>query len=109
VALIANGKNAPDAEGHSVLTLREVSAPVLPCEIEVLGNPAAAAEAASKFVGARVTRMEEKVLTVEVSGTAQAAALLTHLTSNGVLVVRFAPHGPGLEERYRRAFGGSES
>ena len=107
VALISGGKNAADAEGRTVLVLGEMAAPVLTCEIEVLSGAPAAAELASQFVGARVISVEGLRLSVEVGGTAQAAALLKHLTGAGIAVVRFDPRGPGLEERYRKAFGGT--
>ncbi len=108
VALIAEGRNAADAEGHTVLTLRGGEAPgvAVRCEIEVLGDAAAATTAAAAFAGATVQETSGLRLFVLVAGgTEQAAALLQHLVTSGVRVVRFDPQGPALEERYRQAFG----
>ena len=105
VALIAQGRNAADAEGQSVLTLRSAEAPRLQCAIEVAGDAEPAARAAADF-GARVLQAGGNRLQVEISGgPEQGAALLKHLVWTGVAVVRFDPEGPGLEERYRQAFG----
>ncbi len=106
VALIAAGRNAADAEGRTVLVLEEPKAELLTCEVEVLGEAQAVAEAAASFPGARVVKVEGARLFVEVSGGApQAGALLKHLVGAGVTVARFDTRGPALEDRYRKAFG----
>jgi ABC-2 type transport system ATP-binding protein len=106
VALIAQGRNAADAEGRTVLELRPGESPALRCEIEVLGEIEAALSTAKLFSGARGVQVEGTHLRVEIAGgPAEAAALLRHLVGSGVVVVRFDPRGPALEERYRQTFG----
>jgi ABC-2 type transport system ATP-binding protein len=108
VALIAEGRNAADSDGQSVLTLS--APPSLPdarttCEIEILGDAQVAVRAASDFAGARVTSSEQQRLRVELpAGSEQGTALLQHLLSADVKIVHFDSRGPGLEERYRQAF-----
>ncbi len=106
VALIANGRNATDAEGHTVLTLAGLVQPQLTCEIEVVGAAETAAPAVAGLAGARVVRVDGSRLRVEVEGgVEQASALLQRVLAAGVIVLRFDCRGPGLEERYRQAFG----
>src|SRR6202167_4050665 len=54
IALIGAGRNATDAEGHSVLQLRAAQTPVRIYEIEVIGDSAAAVAIVNSAVGARV-------------------------------------------------------
>lgn len=106
VALIAGGRNATDAEGHTVLNLAGRVQPRLTCEIEVVGAAEVAMPAAEAFAGIRVVGADGSRLRFEVEGgVEQASALLQHLLRAGVVVVRFDCRGPGLEERYRQAFG----
>ena len=107
VALIASGRNAADAEGQTVLVLRGAAVMALSCEIEVMDGAEQAASAIASFAGATLAETQGAVLRAEVSGgMTQAAALLRHLVSSGVTVVRFDPRGPALEDRYRKTFGG---
>jgi hypothetical protein len=77
------------------------------CEIEVLGDPAAALAFLEARAGTRVVERGGGRLAVEIAGAPEAAAaLLRDLVAAGCAVVRFDPRG-GLEERYRRAFGGA--
>jgi ABC-2 type transport system ATP-binding protein len=109
VALIANGRNAPDSEGHTVLALRAAPEPRLLCDMEVAGAAEPAARAAASFPGARVILAEGSRLRAEVTGGAeQAAAFLQHLLAAGVRPVWFDTRGLGLEERYRKAFGAEQ-
>ena len=106
VALIANGQNASDGQGHSVLTLAGPPQPQFFCEIEVAEPAGTAARAIEGFAGARVLAAAGSRLCVEVTGGAdQGSALLRRLLDAGITVVRFDSRGPGLEERYRQAFG----
>jgi ABC-2 type transport system ATP-binding protein len=78
----------------------------LACEIEVLGDPARAAALLRERAGVRMLEAAGARLRVEVAGGPEAAAaLLRDLVAAGVAVVRFDSRG-GLEERYRRTFGG---
>jgi ABC-2 type transport system ATP-binding protein len=107
VALIAEGRNARDPEGRTVLDLRGAPAAVLVCQVDVLGDAQAAAAVVAGFAGAHVMEAKGSSVVVELRGTADdAASLLRHLVSAGVRVARFDPRGPALEHRYRQAFGG---
>lgn len=107
VAFIANGHSAADAEGRTVITLGGgTPALLLNCEIEIIGNAQAIVPMLAQFAEARVLEVTQGCLRVEVNGGAErAAALLSHLVSSGVKVLRFDPRGPDLEERYRNVFG----
>lgn len=114
VALIAAGRNAAGADGQSVVTLSgPAAAPadsLVSCEIEIVGDAQVAARAAANLPGARVIFAEGRRLRVELpAGIAQGTLLLQALFVAGVVVVRFDARGPGLEERYRQAFGAGKS
>ncbi len=110
VALIANGRNAADAQGRTVLDLRQPEELHLICEIEVVGDPDPAVAALASFPEARLLEATGACLRVElVAGGAKAAALLRHLVDAGVAVLRFDPRPPALEERYRQTFGARQS
>lgn len=107
VCFIAQGKNAaedmvlgasgPEAEGAPT---------ALFCELEFLGEAAAASAAASQFNGARVTQEETARLRVEIPGPPEIAAdFLAHMVRAGIRVVRFDRSAEILEERYRKTFG----
>jgi ABC-2 type transport system ATP-binding protein len=105
IALIGEGRNAADAEGHSVIHLREPQAPVRIYEIELLGDSAAAVNIVNSTAGMRLLESSASRLVVEISGTDdQVAALLRALVFGGVNVLRFDHRALGLEERYRLAF-----
>ena len=105
VALIADGRNAAAPDGQTVLTLGGAAQPRLTCEIEVLGEARAAATALARVVGAEVISAEGSRLRVEVAGDpSRAGPILQALLAAGITIVRFDSRGPGLEERYRRAF-----
>jgi ABC-2 type transport system ATP-binding protein len=105
IALIAQGRNAADAEGNTVIRLRRPELPTRAYEIEILGEAAVAAVLAAAVPGVRVLETGPARLAVEIAGAdAEAAALLRHLVTAGFAVVRFAPRTVALEERYRRAF-----
>jgi ABC-2 type transport system ATP-binding protein len=104
IALIGGGRNAADAEGHSVIQLHAPQAPLRTYEIRLLGDSAAAGAVASA-AGVRVAESGAGRLLVEINGTdEQVAALLRALVVAGVSVVGFEERAVGLEERYRRAF-----
>jgi ABC-2 type transport system ATP-binding protein len=110
VALIAGGRNAAGADGQSVVTLSgPAAAPadsLVTCEIEIVGDAQVAARAAANVPGARVISVEGRRLRVELpGGISQGTLLLQALFAAGVVVVHFDARGPGLEERYRQAFG----
>jgi len=106
IALIAAGRNASDAEGHSVIQLRAPRAPVRVYEIEFMGDARPALGVANSVAGVRLLQSGPSHLVVEiVGGDDQAASLLRALVMGGVNVVRFDHRAVDLEERYRLAFG----
>jgi ABC-2 type transport system ATP-binding protein len=105
IALIGAGRNASDAEGHSVLQLRAPQAPVRIYEIELLGDSAPAATIVNSLAGARSLESSAGRLVVEITGAdEQAVALLRALVLAGVNVLRFDHRALGLEERYTMVF-----
>jgi ABC-2 type transport system ATP-binding protein len=105
IALIGAGRNATDAEGHSVIHLRAPQAPARIYEIELLGDSAAAMNVLSSVAGTRLLESGPGRLVVEITGAdEQVAAVLRTLVVAGVTVLRFDHRALGLEERYRLAF-----
>ncbi len=105
IALIGAGRNASDAEGHSVLQLHTPQAPVRIYEIELIGDSSTAATIVSSVAGARTVEFSTGRLVVEITGAdEQAATLLRALVVGGVNVMRFDHRALGLEERYRMIF-----
>jgi ABC-2 type transport system ATP-binding protein len=105
IALIGAGRNATDAEGHSVLQLRAPQAPVRIYEIELEGDSATAAAIVNSIAGTRLLESGAGRLVVEITGAdEQAAALLRTLVVGGVNVLRFDHRALDLEERYRMVF-----
>jgi ABC-2 type transport system ATP-binding protein len=105
IALIGGGRNATDAEGHSVLQLRTPQDPVRIYEIELMGDSAPAVAVVNSLAGARTLESSAGRLVVEITGAdEQAAALLRALVVAGVNVLRFDHRALGLEERYRMVF-----
>ena len=109
VALIAEGRNATDAEGRNMLLLGSGEGSEMTCEVHVTSGAEAAALRAGEFEGARLLEVDDRRLCVKLAGDDErAAAFLRHLVTAGVSVVRFAAGVPGLEERYRQVFGGGK-
>jgi ABC-2 type transport system ATP-binding protein len=105
IALIGAGRNATDAEGHSVLQLRAPQPRVRIYEIELLGDNAPAVTIVNSVAGARTLESSADRLVVEMTGAdEQAAALLRALVVGGANVLRFDNRALGLEERYRLVF-----
>jgi ABC-2 type transport system ATP-binding protein len=105
VAFIQSGRSAADAEGRTVISLGSVATSVMSCEVETVGPAAAAVPVAKQFPGARLLDTRETTFRVEIEGGPErAAAFLNHLVSSGIAVLRFDPHGPDLEARYRTVF-----
>ena len=102
VTFIAAGRLADESAAPATTT-----APGLTCEIEVLGDTARTVALLRDRPGVRLVESTGARVAVEVAGGPEAAAgVLRDLVAAGCAVVRFDPRG-GLEERYRRAFGGA--
>ncbi len=108
VAFIGAGRNVSTPYVAATGEAKGESRNNLLCEMEVSGDMASASQAAAAFSGAKVTGSSSKRLQVEISGGEErAAALLRHMVTAGVAIIRFTCHGPGLEEVYKDIFGGS--
>jgi len=105
VALIAEGRNAKDSEGRTVLSMAAGPQEGTVCDFELAGEGADAAQLLAGLEGARLLSAAEGVLRVHVAGGAEEASrLLAHLLARGAVVKRFDTRGPGLEEQYRKIF-----
>ena len=105
VALIGAGRNATDADGHSILQLRAPQAPARIYEIELLRDSTSAAAIVNSVAGARTLESSAGRLVVEILGAdEQVAALLRTLVMGGVDIVGFDHRALDLEERYRMVF-----
>jgi ABC-2 type transport system ATP-binding protein len=106
IALIGSGRNATDAEGHSVIQLRVPQAQMRIYEVEWIGEGSAAADIVKSFPAARLLESSAQQLALELAGEDEpAASLLRTLVTGGVSVIRFDRRTLDLEERYRLAFG----
>lgn len=107
VVLIGEGKNVGEGRVESTAETLPPGSSTGVYEIEVLGSAAPAAELAAQFAGARVLESHGSRVVVTIQGGApQAPRLLRHLVTGGIEVIRFDRPSEGLEERYRKAFGG---
>jgi ABC-2 type transport system ATP-binding protein len=110
IALIDAGRNAADAEGHSVIKLRAPQPRAKTYEIEFMGDSTPAANIVNSVSGSCLLETGPHRLVVEIAGSdEQASALLRALVIGGVNVLRFDYRAVGLEERYRLAFGEKRS
>jgi ABC-2 type transport system ATP-binding protein len=106
VALIADGKNATDATGHSIIELQKPASDAQIYEIEVLGEAEKAARSAAEIAGVTVLETLPSHLIVQiVGGAAEVSGFLRQLILAGVQVLKFDHPAGTLEQRYRQIFG----
>jgi ABC-2 type transport system ATP-binding protein len=104
IVFIADGKNVtePQAPAHAAGS----QAKTVRCEIEFDGPLASVESAVARANGAKLLDKKDTHLLIELPGGAkEASAFLQGLLAAGITVIHFDARGPGLEERYRRAFG----
>lgn len=101
IVFIAAGKNVaepstqPASLGPAANTI---------CELSIAG-PLAPLEKVVQEFGATILAAQDSRISIRLSGQAQeASALLQRVLAAGIIVLHFDSRGPGLEERYRRAF-----
>jgi ABC-2 type transport system ATP-binding protein len=106
IVFIADGKNVAD---HQLAVLTPtVAAASIRCEVEFEGPDDAVDRAIAGLPVVNVLERKDGFLIVELPGaTREASGFLGALLTAGLTVVHFDARGPGLEERYRRAFGES--
>jgi len=104
ILFIADGKNVAEPAGPASSTGAASSR--IQCEIGFHGSPKRLNQALAGFPGSRVLEIKDGFLVVELTGSApEASSLLRAILDAGIIVDHFDARGPGLEERYRRAFG----
>jgi ABC-2 type transport system ATP-binding protein len=104
IVFIADGKNVQETPSSTLAT--GASAAAVRCELEFEGSAEAVDRAITGFSGAHVLERKAGFLLIELPGSSrEASAFLGTLLAAGVAIVHFDARGPGLEERYRRAFG----
>lgn len=104
IVFIAEGKNVQEAQTAALAA--GARAPAVRCELEFEGPKDAVDRAITGFPGARILQRKEGFLLIELPGSSQdASTFLQTLLAAGIIILHFDARGPGLEERYRRAFG----
>jgi ABC-2 type transport system ATP-binding protein len=104
IVFIAEGKNVQEAK-NTASPAGALTAFVR-CELEFEGPIEAVDRTIASFTGARALERKESFLVIELLGSApEASAFLAALLSAGITILHFDARGPGLEERYLRAFG----
>jgi len=103
IVFIADGKNV--AEPAAEVLAGGMPALQIRCELEFQGALERLKQAAGEFAGAQVIAKKDGFAIVELTGGAsEASGFLQAVLNAGIIVVHFDARGPGLEERYRRAF-----
>lgn len=104
IAFIADGKNVSEPAVESA-GAANASAANLRCEVEFQGAMEIAERVVGSVAGSKIFERKNGFLAIEIPGDAkEASQLLSDLLAAGLTIVHFDARGPGLEERYRRAF-----
>jgi ABC-2 type transport system ATP-binding protein len=106
VAFIAEGRNAADAAGHSVIEIQKRESPALAFEVGILEDVDAAAKFTGELAGVRVVSILSSGFVIEFTGDArQVPELLRSIVTGGFQVVKFDRATGALEDRYSQVFG----
>jgi len=104
IVFIAEGKNVQETQ-TAALAAGALAATVR-CELEFEGPTEALDRTIASLAGARVLERKDGFLLIELIGNPQQGSVfLGKLLAAGIIILHFDARGPGLEERYRRAFG----
>jgi ABC-2 type transport system ATP-binding protein len=104
IVFIADGKNVSEPAPETVPTGAAQVASIS-CGVEFQGAIDIAERTVALVAGVKVIEKRNGFLAVEIPGGAkEASQLLGSLLAAGLTIVHFDARGPGLEERYRRAF-----
>ncbi len=104
IVFIADGKNVLERQTDARAV--GVPSPTVTCVLEFEGSAEMLDRTIANFPGARVLEKRGGFLHIELSGSPQQGSVfLGRLLAAGISVLHFDARGPGLEERYRRAFG----
>jgi ABC-2 type transport system ATP-binding protein len=105
IVFIADGKNVQETQAAALAA--GAPAANVRCELEFEGSADTVDRAIAGFAGARVVERKDGFLLIELPGNSrEASAFLGKLLAAGITILHFDARGPGLEERYRRTFGG---
>ncbi len=103
IVFIAEGRNVAEPQAAAL----SAGAPraTIRCEVGFEGPSDVAGFAISSVPGACVLEKRERYALIELpGGSGEASAFLQTLLRAGITILHFDARGPGLEERYRRAF-----
>jgi ABC-2 type transport system ATP-binding protein len=104
IVFIADGKNVSESAKPALPS--GALSPLIHCEIEFQGPLDSVGKVAGNISGAQILEKKDGFVLIELPGAApQASSFLQALLNAGIIVLHFDARGPGLEERYRRAFG----
>jgi ABC-2 type transport system ATP-binding protein len=104
IVFIADGKNVQETQTAALAA--GAPAATVRCELEFEGAAEAVDRAIASFADSRLLEKKDGFLLVELPGSSrEASAFLGTLLAAGITILHFDARGPGLEERYRRAFG----
>jgi ABC-2 type transport system ATP-binding protein len=104
IVFIAEGKNVQETSTSALAA--GAHAATVRCELEFEGSSDAVDRAIAGVTGAQILARKDSFRLVELPGTSkEASAFLQTLLAAGITILHFDARGPGLEERYRRAFG----
>jgi ABC-2 type transport system ATP-binding protein len=104
IVFIAEGKNVQETKAAAFAAGAPAAA--VRCEVQFEGSVEAMDRVIAGFAGARVLEKKDGFLLIELPGSSrEASAFLGALLGVGITILHFDARGPGLEERYRRAFG----
>jgi ABC-2 type transport system ATP-binding protein len=104
IVFIAEGKNVQETQ--TVALAGGAPAATVRCELEFAGSAETVDRAITDLAGARVLERKDGFVLVELPGSPREASIfLGKLLAAGITILHFDARGPGLEERYRRAFG----
>jgi ABC-2 type transport system ATP-binding protein len=104
IVFIADGKNVSEPATPALPS--GALSPLIHCEIEFNGPLDSVSKVAGNISGAQILEKKDGFVLIELPGAApQASSFLQTLLNAGIIVLHFDARGPGLEERYRRAFG----
>jgi ABC-2 type transport system ATP-binding protein len=106
VALISGGKNIADSNGQQVIQLTQPNDAKRVYEMEFLGSPESAVQAAKSIANVRVVQVDGSRLLLELpTEHDEVAAILSRLIASGVKVFKFSQRSGSLEESYKQVFG----
>jgi ABC-2 type transport system ATP-binding protein len=104
IVFIADGKNVSEP---AAAVPGGAPSSRIQCEIGFRGAPELMDQALANYPGSHIVERKDGFVVVDLPGDPlEASSLLRTILDSGIIVEHFDARGPGLEERYRRTFGG---